>query len=245
MTGYGKAETTISTGKITVEIRTLNAKNAEVNVKSSLLPRDKELAVRKKLADTLVRGTIDLFISFEPAAGTGSLPDTALLRSYLGELRDAIPSGIPSPVSDAVLVSAIMRLPEFTASVKKADTVPADEWPLVEKAIDEALAATEAYRLREGEALHADVTGRIGNILALYDEVEKSIRSGSQPSGRSFSKPLKNSARSLTRAASSRSSSTILRNMTSTKRRSASASTAVISSRPWKTIHAPARNWDS
>ena len=173
MTGYGKAETTISTGKITVEIRTLNAKNAEVNVKSSLLPRDKELAVRKKLADTLVRGTIDLFISFEPAAGTGALPDTALLRSYLGELRDAIPSGIPSPVSDAVLVSAIMRLPEFTASVKKADTVPADEWPLVEKAIDEALAATEAYRLREGEALHADVTGRIGNILALYDEVEK------------------------------------------------------------------------
>ena len=172
MTGYGKAEAAISTGKVTVEIRTLNAKNAEVNVKSSLLPREKELAVRKKLADSLIRGTIDLFISFEPAAGSGSMPDTKLLASYLDELRKAIHSGIPSPESDAVLLSAIMRLPEFT-SIKKTDTIPAEEWPVVEKAIDEALAATEAYRIREGEALHADVTERIRNILSLYDEVEK------------------------------------------------------------------------
>ena len=53
MTGYGKAEAILENGKLTIEIRTLNGKNADVNVKSPLLPRDRELAVRRKLADSL------------------------------------------------------------------------------------------------------------------------------------------------------------------------------------------------
>ena len=55
---------------------------------------------------------------------------------------------------------------------KKQDVVTDDNWPLVEKAIDEALAAIDAYRVHEGEALYADVTGRVQTILKLYDEVE-------------------------------------------------------------------------
>ena len=72
MTGYGKAEATLSSGKLTLEIRTLNGKSADINIKSSLLPKEKDLEVRKLLADKLVRGTIDLYISFEPAAGEGT-----------------------------------------------------------------------------------------------------------------------------------------------------------------------------
>ena len=69
MTGYGKAEAQLASGKLTLEIRTLNGKSADINIKTSLLPKDKELEVRKLLADELVRGTIDLYVSFEPAAG--------------------------------------------------------------------------------------------------------------------------------------------------------------------------------
>ena len=53
MTGYGKAVAQLSNGSLTVEIRTLNAKNADINLKSSLLPKDKELLLRQKIAQSL------------------------------------------------------------------------------------------------------------------------------------------------------------------------------------------------
>ena len=57
MTGYGKAEASLQAGKLTIEIRTLNGKTADVNIKSTLLPKDKELIVRQMLAEKLHRGT--------------------------------------------------------------------------------------------------------------------------------------------------------------------------------------------
>lgn len=68
MTGYGKADVCLDTGKVTIEIRTLNGKTADVNIKTTLLPKDKELLVRQKLADRLHRGTIDFFVSYEANA---------------------------------------------------------------------------------------------------------------------------------------------------------------------------------
>ena len=68
MTGYGKAEASLTGGKLTVEIRTLNGKSADINIKTSLLPKDKELMVRQKLAERLHRGTIDFFLNFEANA---------------------------------------------------------------------------------------------------------------------------------------------------------------------------------
>ena len=63
MTGYGKAEVQLESGKITIELRTLNGKTADINIKSQLLPKDKELLVRQKIADKLHRGTIDFFVT--------------------------------------------------------------------------------------------------------------------------------------------------------------------------------------
>ena len=68
MTGFGKAETVLETGKLTIEIRTLNGKNADISIKTSMLPKDKELIVRQQLSESLKRGTIDLFINFEANA---------------------------------------------------------------------------------------------------------------------------------------------------------------------------------
>ena len=60
MTGYGKAEVNLAAGKLTIEIRTLNSKSADISIKSSLLPKDKDLAIRQKIAERLIRGTIDV-----------------------------------------------------------------------------------------------------------------------------------------------------------------------------------------
>ncbi|MBO7763868.1 MAG: hypothetical protein J6S16_02885, partial [Bacteroidales bacterium] len=65
MTGYGKAEKSTATEKYTVEIRSLNGKNCDLSIKSSLIPRDKEIEMRQHLAQMLVRGNIDMFASVE------------------------------------------------------------------------------------------------------------------------------------------------------------------------------------
>ena len=82
MTGYGKGIAELSTGRLTLEIRTLNGKSCDINIKSSLLPKDKELEVRKTLSDALQRGTVDVLLSFEPKAGAAARQiDAAPVRS--------------------------------------------------------------------------------------------------------------------------------------------------------------------
>ena len=172
MTGYGKAVAELSAGRLTVEIRTLNGKNADIAVKSGLLPKEKELLVRKKAADSLVRGTIDIFLTFEAKEDVAAKPlNTALARAYLKEAETVAPEIAANAMAKAQLLAAVLRFPDIVET-KKADVIPEEEWPVVEKAFDEALAAVEAYRVREGAALYADVTSRVQNILGLYAEIE-------------------------------------------------------------------------
>ena len=180
MTGYGKAEAVLETGKLTIEIKTLNGKGADVSLKSSLLPKDRELQLRAKLSAFLVRGTVDVFLNWEPGAGTeGKVIDEALVRSYfkrLTEIRRDLPgfTGGSFEMTDRMnneLLAAILRLPDVVDN-RKGDVLTEADWPAVEAAFDRALEAVDAFRLREGEALYRDVTGRVKGILALEDEVE-------------------------------------------------------------------------
>ena len=177
MTGYGRAEALLAAGKLTVEVRSLNAKNAEISLKTSLLPKDKEMDVRRMLADRLRRGTIDLFLNWEPAAGTSAralnLDAARTYYSQLLELRRSLPGCTdPEEGEPDVLLAALLRLPDV-ADTKKAEVIGEAEWPLVAKAIDEAVAMLERFRETEGAALYKDVTGRVKNILDLYDEIDK------------------------------------------------------------------------
>ena len=168
MTGYGKAEALLSSGTLTLEIRTLNGKSADINIKTSLLPKDKELEVRKLLADKLVRGTIDLYVTFEPTAGNGAHSiNEAAFREYMASTVAAL----GAPADPATLAAAILRLPDVV-DARKADVIGPDEWPLVADALDRALAQLMDYRATEGVALYKDVTTRVKGILSLYDEVE-------------------------------------------------------------------------
>ena len=178
MTGYGKAVATLETGSLTVEIRTLNSKNADISIKSSLLPKDKEMEVRSLLASSLQRGTIDFYLTFEPNAAEGARQlNEPLLREYYTQAWNAASSlpGFQETGSDtrsSILLSTILRLPDVIEA-KKAEIVDEQNWPLVDKAIHEAIEAVEVFRIREGAVLHEDVTSRVEKILSLYDEVEK------------------------------------------------------------------------
>lgn len=179
MTGYGKAEALLSSGKLTLEIRTLNGKSADISIKSSLLPKEKDLEVRKLLADKLVRGTIDLFVTFEPAAGEGSHSINAdAFHAYWKSVVAALDKEtiftktfLKDPGVGSILASSILRLPEVV-DARKADVITPEEWPLVASALDAALSQLLTYRAHEGKALYADVTARVAHILSLYDQIE-------------------------------------------------------------------------
>ena len=180
MTGYGKAEADLETGKLTIEIKTLNGKNSDANIKSPLLPRDKELLVRQKLADSLVRGTIDFYMTWEPKAGSNAKRiDEALLKEYflqMKDLRNNLTSYRAANFGDQArmdneLLTAITRFPDVLDNSRQ-EVIDENNWPLVEKAVEVALAAVNEYRSKEGEALYKDVTSRIRNIMELEDKVE-------------------------------------------------------------------------
>ena len=173
MTGYGKAEAVLEGGKLTFEIRTLNGKSADINIKSTLLPKDRELPVRQMVASSLQRGTIDVFITWEPnAAGSAKTINAALVAEYYNQVKNEVCPLIGISVPQGEVLSTILRLPDVIDS-KKADIVTEENWPLVEEAVRTALDAVNDYRSKEGEALYRDVTSRVGNILALADEVEQ------------------------------------------------------------------------
>ncbi len=171
MTGYGKGIAELSTGRLTLEIRTLNGKNCDINIKSSLLPKDKELEVRKTLTDALQRGTVDLLLTFEPKAGAAARKiDAAMVEDYFRQIH-AIGCKVGIAMPKEEYLEAILRFPDVFEGGKQ-ETIPEEEWPAVQAALQDALTALEAFRVREGAALYADVTSRVAGILALYDEVE-------------------------------------------------------------------------
>ena len=175
MTGYGKSEAILENGKLTIEFRSVNGKNADISIKSSLLPKDKEIAIRKKIADILQRGTIDMFITWEPnAADNAKTINVELAKEYYSQLQQLGTEigAVNLPLHEPnYLLATLLRMPDVIDS-RKQDIITEENWPLVEKAIGNALAMIDDFRSTEGKALYADVTGRVQNILDLYDEVE-------------------------------------------------------------------------
>ncbi len=171
MTGYGKGVAELSTGRFTLEIRSLNGKNCDINIKSSLLPKERELEVRKTLTDALQRGTAELSLTFEPKAGAAARQiNTALVEEYFRQVH-TIGCRVGIALPKAEYLEAILRLPDVFEGSKQ-ESVPEEEWPAVQEALRQALEALDAFRVREGAALYADVSSRVATILSLYDQVE-------------------------------------------------------------------------
>ena len=175
MTGYGKAEVMLEAGKITVEIRSLNGKTADISLKTSLLPKDKEIAVRQKIAAELVRGNIDMFMTFEPnAADSAKQINMALAMEYYNQISElggkigAVNLWSQNPND---LLALILRMPEVM-DARKQDIITDENWPAVEACIDEAISNINAFRAQEGEVLYKDVTGNVAKILEYSAQTE-------------------------------------------------------------------------
>ena len=177
MTGYGKAETILEAGKLTIEIKSLNGKNADISIKTALLPKDKELAVRQLIAQRLQRGNIDFFITFEANAAESAKEINAdLVMSYYRQIM-AINTRIGQeyPFTDnadaAHLLGSIIRFPDVIEQ-KKQDVINDGNWEQVLSCINEALDRICDYRAAEGKSLYADITAKVRTIQEFIPQIE-------------------------------------------------------------------------
>lgn len=164
MTGYGKAIVQLSTKKITIEIKSLNSKNLDINVRMPSNYREKELEIRKELATYLVRGKVDFSIYIEATGIDDSIKiNRELVKKYINELQDI------SPNSTSDLLSIAMKLPEAVSSVK--EDIDPKEWSEIKKTIAKAIEHLVSYRKQEGAVLEKDFKNRIITIEKLMKKV--------------------------------------------------------------------------
>jgi len=164
MTGYGKSVLQLPTKKISIEIKSLNSKNLDLNARMPSLYREKELDIRKLIASKLVRGKIDFSLFLETTGETTSSQlNQPVVKAYMKQLRDVVDT------NDAELLQMAVRMPDAVTTDR--EDINEEEWQSILSGINTSLAKIEAYRLQEGKALEADFNIRAKNIDKLLNEV--------------------------------------------------------------------------
>ena len=172
MTGYGKAECQPGPDKYLVEIRSVNGKNADITFKTPLIPREREVEVRKYIAERLGRGSIDLFITVERAPGTATKQisrDTLL--GYYEQLKAAVKGTMFEYCEPDTMFQSLMRMPDILET--RSTELPPEEWDALFAAIREAVANLDAFRKKEGQSLERDVLAQVDKIESYIPEIER------------------------------------------------------------------------
>lgn len=168
MTGYGKAEKEINNTKITVEIKTLNSKTADINTRIPSNYREKEIAIRNLLTQQLQRGKIEfnLFIEQHTKEQTVNINST-VISDYYQQLKN-IASEIGIPIPQDTLTS-ILRLPDTLTITTQQ--LPVEEWEAIQETIIQAIAHTNEYRTQEGKTLQNVFQEKIDNIKSYLQQI--------------------------------------------------------------------------
>jgi uncharacterized protein (TIGR00255 family) len=176
MTGYGKAEsqTSIDNKKLVVEIRSLNSKSMDLNVRVAPQLRSKELEIRALISQRLERGKIDLSIYYQDAVQNDNIVSFSPIN------REAFAYYYKELISlqqelgwdnNQDVVGAILRMPDVT-KVQETNEINDEDWAFVLQTIDEAIAAFNAFRKQEGASLYQMFCEKLDAIATLLSEVE-------------------------------------------------------------------------
>lgn len=170
MTGYGKATAELPGCKITVEIKSLNSKQADLALRLPYAFSEKELEIRALLSRELERGKISVFINRENLGSlSNSKINTELAKNYYQQLQALKDELGDESATD--LMALVMRMPEVVSQTN--DALNEEEELALMQTLKQAIAFTDAYRLQEGEILKADFALRVGIILDLLKQVDQ------------------------------------------------------------------------
>ena len=170
MTGFGKAVAVTKNKKITVEIKSLNSKQLDLNARVPSVYRDKELELRNMVGRPLERGKVDMTVTVENLGGeTNTTLNVTALQAYKKQIEDASSAlGIPVP-SD--WYSVLLRFPDVMHTDTQTE-IADDETEALFSAVSSAVTALMDYRRTEGRKLEDFFTERIRRISALLKEVD-------------------------------------------------------------------------
>lgn len=169
MTGFGKAECSLSSKKLTIEIKSLNSKQIDTSTRLPAIYKSKDLQVRKLLAEKLERGKIECSFHYEFIEGAAVQINSKIIKDYylqLSQLSDDL--GLEN--KDQLLAS-IMRLPD-TVTSERAE-LDEDEWVLVTESLNNCLDEIDDFRIQEGVSLEKDLRGRCISISEKLKAVEQ------------------------------------------------------------------------
>lgn len=169
MTGFGKASDEFSGKKITVEIRSLNSKQLDLNLRMPYIYKEKELELRGEIAKQIERGKVDISIYTE--ALQEALPiaiNKTLAKAYYTELK-ALAEELHETKSD--LFKLTMQMPDVLKAERELVELNLDEWKLVKETVDKAIEAFQKFRTDEGKILSNEFEMRIGFIVKLLTDV--------------------------------------------------------------------------
>jgi len=168
MTGYGKSLVQLESGNLSIEIKSLNSKNLDLNVRIPSYYRVKELAVRKELASKLVRGKVDFSIYIEMTADeTSTTVNKGVVSEYMQQLRNVVQTGSSN---DVELLKMAVRMPD--ALKTEREELDEDEWAQISVNIQKAIKDIIQYRIDEAASLEKDFKLRIENIQSYLEEVK-------------------------------------------------------------------------
>ena len=170
MTGYGKAEAHCNGKKIHIEIKSLNSKALDLSVRIAPLYREKEIEIRKYLAQALERGKVDFSIWVEKDADRQATPINPFVVSNYKQQIEAISKDLAINAPTTNWWDIIVRLPELTTPVEQEE-LSQDEWNEAYRAIQQATQALIEFRKQEGQALYKMFTLKINNIEQLLSSI--------------------------------------------------------------------------
>jgi len=158
MTGFGKASLQLPTKKITVEVKSLNSKGLDLNVRMPSLYREMELGLRTQISTKLERGKIDFAIYIESTAEqTSTKVNVPVVKYYIAQLKEVNPDA-----DETELMKMAVRMPDTLKTER--EEIDEDDWDQIQVIIDEALQNILSFRRDEGVSLEKEFNLRIGNI---------------------------------------------------------------------------------
>lgn len=166
MTGYGKCILQLPSKKITIEIKSLNSKNLDLNARLPSVYREKELVIRNLLAKSLTRGKVDFNLYLEiTGENTSSTINEQVVRNYMDQLSHI------SESEETELLKMAIRLPD--ALKTEREEIDETEFNKIIEGINDALKAIHTYRNDEGKVLEQDFRNRIETISSLLRDVKE------------------------------------------------------------------------
>ncbi|MBL0340638.1 MAG: YicC family protein [Bacteroidetes bacterium] len=169
MTGFGKATGSAGSNMITVEVKSLNSKFLELNLRIPSVYKDKDLELRNEISKNVERGKVDFIVTIEQVPGARkSAFNKDIIKTYF---EDFTTLKKDLKLSSDDYLSIIMRLPNVL-NLEKTEADP-KEWKTIEILTRKALKEFNDFRIKEGKALQKDFEIRLSGIKESLKKIEK------------------------------------------------------------------------